>query len=213
LADKIDAAGFRLIIEPRHLAYLVLQQGRLYDLRNDLPHWEQQYHAGLLAAYRSMVPALPAECRTILDIGSGLGGIDVLLSRHYDGQAFVNLVDGRDDPPAVRGYAETFNDMEVALDFQERNGVERIGFCTPSALFTPRPMDLIISQASWCFHYPPEYYLSWVKACCHPGTVLILDVRKDYIWWNKTLAEAFEPVADLHTEHKFIRRAYRPRAA
>jgi hypothetical protein len=60
----------------------------------------------------------------VLDVGSGLGGIDVLLNRHYLATAGnpleVALLDGIDDMPEVSFHDRTYNDMAVAIDFWSR---------------------------------------------------------------------------------------------
>ena len=59
-------------------------------LRGDLRTLYAQDVAGDFAQMR---PFLPAHASATLDIGCGMAGIDVLLSRHY-GDPVVNLLDG-----------------------------------------------------------------------------------------------------------------------
>jgi len=76
-----------MIIDKKHFAYLVNQHGRVAHERNDFARWKQAYESSLLAQYLSVQSFLPSQCGSVLDIGSGLGGIDIHLSRHY-GVAF-----------------------------------------------------------------------------------------------------------------------------
>jgi hypothetical protein len=59
--------------------YLAVQVGALSDLRHIRPTWELEYHRILRTRLGEILPHLPKSPKTIMDIGSGLGGIDVLL--------------------------------------------------------------------------------------------------------------------------------------
>jgi len=43
----------------------------------------QLFNQDFAREYETIRPALPELCSTVLDIGCGVGGIDVLLHRHY----------------------------------------------------------------------------------------------------------------------------------
>lgn len=179
-----------MIVDDNHFAYLKLQRGALDHLAGDRAAWRVAYQDSLTADLETMLPHLPEHCGNVLDVGSGLGGIDVLIDRQYGGDVYVSLMDGIDDPPELKFHNCTYNDMKVARDFLTRNGVVRCGYySTP-----PRgavEFDLIVSLQSWCFHYGPSAYLSFVRQCCHPETVLILDVRTDKPHWREELVDAF----------------------
>ena len=69
-----------MIVEDSHFAYLKLQKGALHGLADDRAAWLAAYQQSLVEDLASMAPYLPETCRNVLDVGSGLGGIDVLLS-------------------------------------------------------------------------------------------------------------------------------------
>jgi hypothetical protein len=120
-----------------------------------------------------------------------MGGIDALLNAHFC-DLHVTLLDGVDDPPMVEVHRNTFNDMRVAEHFLNINGVEQVTYIDanrPRAV--DRFYDLIVSFRSWCFHFEPAKYLELVKAACHENTILILDVRRDKLEWQKQLNEVF----------------------
>lgn len=194
-----------LIIEDRHFAYLRLQKGSIRDLERDRTAWRSAFERNLADDYAGMVPYLPKSCNSILDIGGGLGAIDVLLARKYGVTCEVCVLDGESDPPLMNLHRKTFNDMRVTADFLRKNGVARFSCYTPSRLENPRPFDLIISLGSWCFHYAPETYLEFVRSCCRVGTTLIIDVRKGKTEWSKTLERTFRLRAVLHLRPKFDR--------
>lgn len=156
------------------------------------------------------MPALPDKCSSILDVGSGLGGINILLNRHYGGEREVCLLDGVDDAPEVHLHRQTFNNMAVAQDFLLENDVTRFSYYDAAELGEPRPFDLIVSFASWCFHYPPQVYLDFVRACCHERTVVILDMRSGKPDWHEAMLEHFvHPRSVLHIAEKFKRMTFK----
>ena len=198
-----------IIVEDRHFAYLAEQKGALDELRGNREEWERAYAESLRQDLLDVQPHLPVG--SVLDIGSGLGGIDVLIDRASGGGVRVCLLDGVDDPPRMRLHRETFNDMQVAMDFLRINGVLDSTWTPPSR---PRAQtfDLIISFGSWCFHYPPETYLEFVKLCCIPGeTAIILDVRRSKAAWAMQLSSAFKKIEVIRSGRKYDRILYRAR--
>lgn len=198
-----------MIVGDAHFEYLKLQKGALHSLIGDRAAWLQAYRQSLDQDFASMAPHLPARCASVLDVGSGLGGIDVLLNRHYGGCA-VRLLDGVDDAAIMNRHNRTYNDMVIAGDFQRRNGVKKFGYysCPPHG---PAAFDLIISLGSWCFHYPPATYLAFVTACCHSGTVLIIDVRADKPMWRDQMRDGFDEVGCALAKRKFNRLVFHVR--
>lgn len=197
-----------MIVDDNHFAYLSLQRGALADLAGDRAAWSAAYAQSLQDDLASMAAHLPARCRTLLDVGSGLGGIDVLLNRHYGGAVHVRLLDGLDDPAVVKLHRKTYNSMAVAADFLGRNGVDYLGCYSTACAGAPADgpaCDLIVSLQAWCFHFAPEAYLGFVQRRCRPGTVLILDVRADKPLWRMQLAEAFREVACARAARKYNR--------
>lgn len=190
-----------LTVDPRHRDYLVLQRGDIEHLKEDEDHWHSAYNRRLNETFRSIKPFLPPDCRSILDIGSGLGGINALINNHYQGGVHVCLLDGEKDPPIMRAHRRTFNNMEVAKDFLWKNGVYNFSYFTPS-LGECRSFDLITSYRSWCFHYPPYVYLEFVRACCHADTILIIDLRRGMQSWHDELCGPFRVVGAVHASQK-----------
>lgn len=198
-----------MIVEDSHFEYLKLQKGALHGLTDDRAAWLMAYEQSLEEDLASMEPHLPQVCRNVLDVGSGLGGIDVLLNQKYPG-LYVSLMDGVDDPPVMTFHNRTYNDMKVARHFQNRNGVEKFGYYSTPPIGAVK-FDLILSLGSWCFHYGPSAYLSFVKKCCHAGTILILDVRADQPLWRQELREVFSEVGVALVKRKFNRLVFHVR--
>lgn len=208
-----------MIVTDKAFEYLFIQRGALNAMAGNRAAWRDAYDASLKEQFENIQPHLPELCGAILDVGSGLGGIDVLLARHYAGKhawPLLALLDGDEDEPKVTRHGETFNDMTVARDFLKANGVDNPvqGIVPAHAHEGPgcrkfgEPFDLVVSFNSWCFHYPPAEYLQFVVGHSYPATTLILDVRKDKPEWNEQLT-VFGQHRVIHDSRKFERRVYR----
>lgn len=193
-----------MIVEPRHFEYLAIQRGEVSDERFDFLLWKAAYQRSLMRIYSSIRSTLPDRCSSVLDIGSGLGGIDVLLAKHYGGLN-VCLLDGIACEARVHRHAEPFSNREVALDFQAKNGNTSVTYCWPTP--PDRTFDLIVSFAAWCFHIEPSQYIEAVKSAMHGGTTLIVDARAR-IDWHEQLRAAFGRPVILHQENKYFRMAF-----
>lgn len=203
----------RVVVNDAHFEYLRLQKGSLFNVCHDRERWHAAYEQDLLSTYREIQQHLPGTCWGWLDIGSGLGGIDVLLSRHYGDNPFVHLLDGVDDAAKMHRHRQTFNNMAVARHFLIANGVrvDRIGNFTTGADNLPRPYDLVLSLGSWCFHYSPDTYLPLLLAGggLHRDSVIIVDVRNGKADYEQQLGRSLERVAVIRRENKYTRAAYR----
>ena len=183
--------------------YLVIQHGSVSDYRHHPPTWEERYVESIMRIYENIRPHLPRTCESIVDVGGGLSGISVLLSRHYDGRPRVLVVDGIEDPPVVVKHARTFSNAAVAKRFLKANGVSRTEFISPevAGAVSWSDIDLCISFASYCFHYPPETYANIVRG----SKTKILDVR---LVFEDRVKKLFGPSAVIYDAVKFKRHVW-----
>lgn len=216
MRSQVSAAD--VVVDDQAFAFLQLQKGRLADLAHDRAAWLDAYRQTLDRDYALIRPHLPpaptGHALKLLDVGSGLGGINILLGRHYaeaGGAVQVILLDGVADQPQMRLHRETFNDMAAAEQFHRLNGAGPIGWVDPKAPLPSIgwPFDLVVSFGSWCFHYPPAVYLDWVQRSIRPGATLILDVRKAQPFWAAQLISAFSLKAIIHIGEKIDRMVLR----
>lgn len=197
-----------MIIEPHHFEYLVIQRGEVSDHRHEFAAWKKAYQKSLMEIFSSIHPVLPARCRSVLDIGGGLGGVDLHLVAHYGADTEIVVLDGLDCPPRVVLHCEPFNNAEVTIDFHKKNGNDNIEVVFP-APNPPRKFDLIVSFAAYCFHIPPSEYMEVVKQSMHEDTVLIFDVRRMLRHYVEQLIVEFGKPIVLKKTDKLVRLAFR----
>lgn len=196
-------------IDDLHRAYLQVQKGKLHRFIEEGPEvWDRAYNDSMNRAFETIEPHLPEKCDHVIDVGSGLGGINALINRHYGGEITVSLIDGVNDKPEVIRHNRTFNDMNVARDFLFKNGVTSWSYFSPEearelTLDRYPTVDLIVSFGAWNFHFPPHLYSDFIKCCSRKGTVIITDVRKNKPEWMDSLEATFGPYEVIRESEKF----------
>lgn len=150
----------------------------------------RRFDADMRGEYADIRGWLPKSATAILDVGCGLGGIDVLLFDHYqrDPDLRFFLLDrtqiGGQIDYGYRDRADFYNSFEMTRAVLTGNGVPASSVTTLEArddagIDLPQQVDLVISLISWGFHYPVATYLDRTYGLLKPGGRLILDVRKD----------------------------------
>lgn len=197
-----------LTIEPSHWEYLKIQHGSIASEENlaDFTKWQAAYEASLQKLFDNIRPHLPEDCGSILDIGSGLGGVDILLARHFGG-ATVGLLDGTDCPPHTHAANLPFSNAAVAMDFHAKNDSKFVSCYWPA----PPPaehFDLVVSFAAYAFHIAPFEYLGMLLNVVRPHTVMVFDVRKKKEFLAP-LVTAFGKPQVIFDAAKFVRCVFR----
>jgi SAM-dependent methyltransferase len=150
----------------------------------------RRYDADMRAEYASLREWLPERPEAILDVGCGLGGIDILLFEHYKRERalhFYLLDRTQTDTGITYGFksrADFYNSLELTRHMLVKNGLPAESLTTIEArddngIDLPGRVDLVISLISWGFHYPVATYLKRSHELLLPGGRLILDVRKN----------------------------------
>lgn len=144
------------------------------------------YYRDMKNEFNSLEPFLKSESLRILDIGCGIGGVDVLISQKCEGRADFYLVDKtrRDEIYyGLKPKAAFYNDFRLTESFLIENGVpvDRIHFVEAGEgriASLEQSFDLIFSLISWGFHYPLSTYLEEVLSALAPNGALVLDLRR-----------------------------------
>ncbi len=147
----------------------------------------RQFAEMMAQEYRSIRAQLPSRPTRILDVGCGVAAIDALLFMHYGRRSDLQffLLDRSElfDLPRY-GFStrrEFYNSLSVAERLLRANGIDTARVHLLEAPKEPPlslpAVDLVVSLASWGFHYPVSTYLEPAWNALAPGGTLILDIR------------------------------------
>lgn len=132
---------------------------------------------------------LPEKAESILDIGCGVAGIDILLSRHYNNDVDIFLIDKTTIDKKVYYNFEKrgsfYNSLQISKSVLILNGVDNDRIHLQEAtenneIKFSHKFDIIISLFSCGFHYPVSTYLDEIyRKLSNKDGILILDIRKN----------------------------------
>ena len=149
---------------------------------------------------------LPNKVQNIIDIGCGLGIIDIYLNKLYLNKPNFFLLDkNKIDKKIKYGFSdnyESYNDLNETKKILSDNNIEneRIHlFDVEKPIKINQQFDLVISLKSMGYHYPLETYLDLFKKCCSPNTVFIFDVIDEY-YNEKELTKYFYDIKIIYEE-------------
>jgi len=139
--------------------------------------------------FNTIVKELPDNPKDVLDIGGGVGILDILISEYYDHNVNIHIVD-KDDfklnhnfrminygPESNMG---AYNDFNATYEIMEMNGVPKKNihlYDVDKGEFPEIKMDTILSITSWGWHFPLSVYANQINL--KHGGALILDHRLD----------------------------------
>jgi len=155
--------------------------------RSHLKHpWELGFDLNITyEAIRDYLPQSDSSVK-LLDIGAGLAGIDVFLSRHYGGDIDIHLMDfDQVDDKINAGFHDSatsfskYSRFNLAYDMLGYNWVntskvKQINLSRNEGYEHYEPFDIVISLLSWGFHYPIDTY----KPELTKRGVVIVNLRK-----------------------------------
>ena len=129
---------------------------------------------------------LPKNVKNIMDIGCGLGIINVLLNKFYNDKTSFYLLDkNRIDKKIKYGFSsnyESYNDLNETKQILLENNISEnrlFLFDVEKDIQIDSKIDLVISLKSMGYHYPFETYLHLLRECCNENTIFIFDVSVD----------------------------------
>lgn len=150
---------------------------------------EKKYSEDMARIFESFRQYLPETVNHVLDIGSGVGGINILTYQAFESRPEIWLLDksGMSDV-WNKGYHENtstfsyYNSFEYAVALLSLNGVpsSKVHCCDFDIDGFPygKKFDLIYSFLSWGFHYPISVYLEDVSKSLSSRGILVVDIRK-----------------------------------
>jgi len=185
----------------------------------DLDYVREKYNSGLMSDLLCIAGHLPKRCESIVDIGCGVAGLDVLLWRYYTmhwQKPYITLLDKtRTEGKIWYGYTEQaayYNSLEVAKRVMRINGVgyENFGTCNPDGFRADRAApiiatdtaDLVVSSLAWGFHFPVMTYRDQVADVLAQHGVVIMWIRNGTDGVQKML-EAFDKAERVFVSKKY----------
>jgi SAM-dependent methyltransferase len=160
--------------------------------------------------YYLMDWTLPYECNSIIDIGCGIGGIDVLLSQKYNNPKIFLLDKSEKKEKVIYGYnrGESFyNSLDATNDMMIANDVlnyKLIDLEKDKLNVKDHSIDLVISLLSCGYHYPVEEYLEQIEKWLSKNGKLIIDLREGTEGFN-TVRHVFPDIDVISSYNKSIR--------
>lgn len=182
---------------------------------------ERLYTNDLEKTYSSFAALISKSPSKILDIGAGMGGINVLTYKNSrNPKPEIWLLDKSGETPFCNaGFhqnAEDFsyyNSFDLAIDCLVLNGVPKEKIKTVDILSSPFPQkarfDLIYSFLSLGFHYSVSVYLDQTYNALSEGGTLIIDVRRGTEGEDFLRAKFLKEPMLIYEEEKFVRYAVR----
>lgn len=168
-----------------------------------------QFKDQIQKEYLEMREYLPTSVESILDIGCGLAGIDILLSKHY-GQPELFLMDNSEiDKNIYYGFKEKgacYNSFEETEKLMKVNYIKNYNLIDIKEQRLPvfKKMDLVISLLSCGYHYPINEYLDYINTILSKNGALILDIRE----WSdgiEIIKEVLPNITEISHYNKSIR--------
>ena len=129
---------------------------------------------------------LPNSVNNIMDIGCGLGIINVYLNNFFGKKPIFFLLDkNRIDKKIKYGFSsnyESYNDLNETKNILLENDVDISSlylFDVEKEFQINKKMDLVISLKSMGYHYPIDTYIELFKNCCSKDTIFIYDIGEN----------------------------------
>ena len=149
---------------------------------------------------------LPKKINNIIDIGCGLGIINILLNKFYNNQINFYLLDkNRIDKKIRYGFSsnyESYNDLNETKQILIDNDVNENNlfiFDVEKEFHINVKVELVISLKSMGYHYPLDTYLKLFNKCCNENSTFIFDASDGY--YNENLLKKyFENITIIHEE-------------
>ena len=149
---------------------------------------------------------LPKKAENIMDIGCGLGIINIFLNKIYNNQPNFFLLDkNRIDKVIKYGFSsdyESYNDLNETRNLLINNDIRPNSintFDVEKDFKIDTKIDLVISLKSMGYHYPVDQYLRLFQTCCDENTSFIFDVSEGY-YNERQFKKHFESVDIIYEE-------------
>ena len=148
---------------------------------------ENKINDEFLKEFNSIISYLPKSSKNILDIGCGLGVINIHLNDYYSKKSYFTLIDKNYvDKKVAYGFnnnSESYNKLEITKDFLMLNNFksDQLELINIDENFTiNKKYELIISLFSMGYHYSIKNYIDIIKKISTKSTKVIFDLSTEY---------------------------------
>ena len=171
--------------------YLRKRFGR-YIFTNFLIHYFQKNDLKILTEnlFRKELETfekyLPSNVENIMDIGCGLGVLNIFINQKYQNNPNFYLLDKNTVDNKIKyGFSkdyESYNDLNETKNILLKNGLSKEQIYIKNVdqeIMIDNKINLVISLKSMGFHYPIENYINLIKKTCSTETTFIFDVFEE----------------------------------
>ena len=161
----------------------------IYYLNNNIDAINKKFYQDIENEFLKFKKLLPNNVKNILDIGCGIGAINIFLNNFYNGSANFHLIDKNYvSKKVIYGYresnAEGYNDLLLTKEFLKKNSINENSISTydiDKDRLKEIKYDLVISLISWGYHYPLEVYINYLRENSNEETIYIFDIAEEYV--------------------------------
>ena len=132
----------------------------------------------IFKAWKANYPVPPAR---LVDIGGGMGGVEVCLSKVWPDAEYWLVDRENSDGGRKVDFGEVkdfdgYNDIQLAKEFASGHGANFETVLIPLGRL-PDKVDLVFSSCAWGFHFPVETepYFTWSRDAAR---MLVIDCRE-----------------------------------
>lgn len=159
--------------------------------------------------FNSIKNSISGDDKTILSIGGGVGGLEVIINNHFNDMKFYFIEKNYISKKVVYNWdmtnKEAYNDLKLQEEFLINNGLKNFSIYDYDKNHLPdNKFDIIISLFSLDYHYDFYLYLDFLKNACNIKTKVIFDtIRPDHF------TKIFNEVVVLKTFDNTVHRSKR----
>ena len=168
----------------------------------------KRYYETMLNEFLTLEKFIEQNHKSILSIGAGLGGLEIIINQKYNDKTFFfierNFVSKKVKYGWDSSNNEAYNDLKVQKEFLTLNQMDhkKINIFDYDHDILPEfKFDLVISLLSLDYHYDFQIYQNYLKKISNTDTLIIFDtIRADYF---KKIFKSVETIRkDTNTVHK-----------
>ena len=157
---------------------------------------------------------IPINIKSVMDIGCGLGLINIFLNYNFKNiNDFFLLDKNKIDHKIKYGFSksyESYNNLSATRDTLILNNIEenKINLIDVNKDYNIKvTIDLVISLVSMGYHYPISNYIELLRKSSNKNTVFIFDIATEYQDFKiiKNYFNQYEIIEKIDTKHPRLR--------